>query len=52
MTYSWTFYRDRIVLNNDFKRRTKLDTIQMGTTIFWLPASSALTGHLNWMAGI
>lgn len=33
MEYSRTFYRDRIVLNNDFKNRTKLDTIPMGTTL-------------------
>ena len=34
MPYSRTFCRDRIVLNNDFKNRTKLDTIPRGTTLF------------------
>jgi hypothetical protein len=33
MTYNWTFFRDQIVLNNDFKTRTKLDTLPMGTTL-------------------
>jgi len=33
MVYSRTFFRDRIVLNNDFKSRIKLETAPLGTTL-------------------
>ena len=32
MAYSRTFFRDRIVLNNDLKSRIKLDTTPIGST--------------------
>ena len=33
MAYSRTFFRDRIVLNDEFKNRTRLDVVQTRRTL-------------------
>ena len=33
MAYSRTFYRDRTVLNDEFKHRTRLDVVQTRRTL-------------------
>ena len=33
MAYSFVFFRDRIVLNNDLKQRMELDSTPLGSTI-------------------
>src|SRR5262249_6881605 len=47
MAYSRTFFRDRIVLNNDLKTRTKLDTLPMGSTLLFAAREVVIDGTLS-----
>ena len=52
MEYSFVFFRDRIVLNNNLKSRIKLESTREGLRYFWRHVSSSSMGHLPWMAAI